>query len=86
MTAHKKKETRSGRICVEGGDPGVWVLLERYNAGVDGLETYRKEKNLNIVAFTNKLPIARSTYYGWLGSRKPDPFRIIECFAIAAKL
>jgi DNA-binding transcriptional regulator YiaG len=51
------------------------------------LETARKRKGLTIVAFTNLLPIQRSTYYGWLqGKRKPDPFRMQACLKLAEKL
>ena len=50
------------------------------------LEEIRKEKKLSIVAFTNLLPIARSTYYGWISGRKPDPYRMKECLKIASKL
>jgi hypothetical protein len=75
-----------GYYCVKSGGPGIWITLERFAQGVQGLELYRKEANLSIAAFTRKLPITRSTYYGWLGGRKPDRIRIVECFAVAAKL
>lgn len=77
---------RSGWICVKSGGPGLWITLERFAMGVHGLELYRKEAKLSLAAFVRKLPITRSTYYGWLKGRKPDRFRIVECFAIAAKL
>ena len=51
------------------------------------LENARERKGLTIVAFTNLLPIQRSTYYGWLrGRRKPDPYRMAACLKIAGKL
>ena len=51
------------------------------------LETVRVKRGLTIVAFTNLLPIQRSTYYGWLsGRRKPDPYRMAACLKIAGKL
>jgi DNA-binding transcriptional regulator YiaG len=50
------------------------------------LEEIRKAKQLSIVAFTDLLPIARSTYYGWLQGRKPDPYRMKVCLKIASKL
>jgi DNA-binding transcriptional regulator YiaG len=50
------------------------------------LEEIRKAKQLSIVAFTDLLPIARSTYYNWLQGRKPDPFRMKVCLKIASKL
>ena len=51
------------------------------------LEAVRLRKGLTIVAFTNLLPIQRSTYYGWLtGRRKPDPYRMAACLKIAGKL
>ena len=77
---------RSGWVCVKDGGPGIWITLERFAMGVHGLELYREEAGLSIVAFTKKLPITRSTYYGWLKGRKPDRIRIVECFAVAAKL
>jgi hypothetical protein len=77
---------RTGWTCLASGGPGIWVPLERFAQGVHGLELYRKEAKLSVLAFTKKLPITRSTYYGWLKGRKPDRFRIVECFIIAAKL
>lgn len=51
------------------------------------LESARMRKGLSIVAFTNLLPIQRSTYYGWIGGkRKPDPYRMAACLKIAEKL
>ena len=51
------------------------------------LEAVRLRKGLTIVAFTNLLPIQRSTFYGWLsGRRKPDPYRMAACLKIAGKL
>ena len=51
------------------------------------LESVRIRKGLTIVAFTNLLPIQRSTYYGWLsGRRKPDSYRMAACLKIAEKL
>ena len=51
------------------------------------LEAARLRKGLTIVAFTNLLPIQRSTFYGWLsGRRKPDPYRMAACLKIAGKL
>jgi len=56
-------------------------------SGIRTLESIRIRKVLNIVAFTNLLPIQRSTYYGWLsGRRKPDPYRMAACLKIAEKL
>lgn len=54
---------------------------------VQYLETVRARRELTIVAFTNLLPIQRSTYYGWKsGKRKPDPYRMKACLKIAEKL
>lgn len=51
------------------------------------LERLRKDASLTIAAFCRRLPIQRSTYYGWLsGKRKPDPFRMRECLMIAEML
>ena len=51
------------------------------------LENVRERKCMTIVAFTNLLPIQRSTYYGWLtGRRKPDPYRMAACLKIAGKM
>ena len=51
------------------------------------LESVRTRKGLSIVAFTNLLPIQRSTYYGWKSEkRKPDPYRMKACLKIAGKL
>lgn len=51
------------------------------------LEVVRAKRGLTIVAFTNLLPIQRSTYYGWLrGRRKPDLYRMAACLKIAGKL
>lgn len=51
------------------------------------LEAVRIRKGLTIVAFTNLLPIQRSTYYGWKsGRRKPDSYRMAACLKIAEKL
>jgi DNA-binding transcriptional regulator YiaG len=51
------------------------------------LEAVRAKRGLTIVAFTNLLPIQRSTYYGWkTGRRKPDPYRMAACLKIAGKL
>jgi len=48
------------------------------------LEAVRKRAGLNIVEFTNILPIERSTYYGWLNEEHhPDPFRIEVCLDYA---
>jgi len=48
------------------------------------LESIRKKAGLNIVEFTNILPIERSTYYGWLNAEHaPDPFRIEVCLDYA---
>ncbi len=44
-----------GYICVKSGGPGIWITLERFAQGVHGLELYRNEANLSIVAFTKKL-------------------------------
>ncbi len=56
-------------------------------SGIHTLEAARARKDLTIVAFTNLLPIQRSTYYGWLsGKRKPDPYRMKACLKIAEKL
>jgi len=56
-------------------------------SGIYILESARERKDLTIVAFTNLLPIQRSTYYGWLsGRRKPDPYRMAACLKIAEKL
>lgn len=51
------------------------------------LEKVRKKKRLTIVEFTNRLPIQRSTYYGWItGMHTPDLYRMRECLQIAASL
>lgn len=51
------------------------------------LEEARERCGLTIVAFTNRLPIQRSTYYGWLGGkRKPDPYRMKACLKIAERM
>ena len=51
------------------------------------LEKIRKKKRLTIVKFTDRLPIQRSTYYGWLeGAHAPDMYRMRECLRIAANL
>ena len=56
-------------------------------SGIHTLEAARARKDLTIVAFTNLLPIQRSTYYGWMsGKRKPDPYRMKACLKIAEKL
>jgi len=56
-------------------------------SGIRTLEFAREKKGLTIVAFTNLLPIQRSTYYGWKsGKRKPDPYRMAACLKIAEKL
>ena len=56
-------------------------------SGIHILESVREKKDLTIVAFTNLLPIQRSTYYGWkTGRRKPDPYRMQACLKIAGKL
>lgn len=55
--------------------------------GIIHLEKIRKKKRLTIVKFTDKLPIQRSTYYGWLtGAHTPDVYRMRECLQIAADL
>jgi DNA-binding transcriptional regulator YiaG len=55
--------------------------------GIHVLESVRTKKGLSIVAFTNLLPVQRSTYYSWLGGkRKPDSFRMQACLKIAEKL
>jgi DNA-binding transcriptional regulator YiaG len=51
------------------------------------LESVRLKHELTIVAFTNLLPIQRSTFYGWkTGRRKPDPYRMAACLKIAGKM
>jgi hypothetical protein len=71
-----------GWICIEAGSPGVWQRPD-----VNNLESIRKKLDLSIVAFTNLLPIQRSTYYGWLtGRRRPDPYRMKACLKIAGKM
>lgn len=56
-------------------------------SGISVLESARKRKTMTIVAFTDLLPVQRSTYYSWMrGKRKPDPFRMQACLKIAEKL
>ena len=56
-------------------------------SGIHKLEAVRVKRGLTIVAFTNLLPIQRSTYYGWLtGRRRPDPYRMKACLKIAGKM
>ena len=56
-------------------------------SNIHKLEAVRVKRGLTIVAFTNLLPIQRSTYYGWLtGRRRPDPYRMKACLKIAGKM
>lgn len=52
---------------------------------VKKLEKIRKDHGMSRLAFTAMLPIARSTYYGWLNGRVPDKFRLEKCFSIIAE-